>query len=96
MTTWAFGRPRWYHRGTLLVMTPEEVLKVAQRRRNLSPDLRRLLRERADLRQADIARALGVSAAAVSRWESGARRPRGEAGEAYLELLDRLAREVLA
>jgi DNA-binding transcriptional regulator YiaG len=69
---------------------------MAQRRRNLNPDRRRLLREQADLHQADIARALGVSAAAVSRWESGTRRPQGRAGEAYLEILDRLAREVLA
>lgn len=77
-------------------METDTLLKVAQRRRTLSPDLRRLLRERADLHQADIARALGVSPAAVSRWESGDRRPCGKAGEAYLEILDRLAREVLS
>ncbi len=77
-------------------MTQEDVLGLARRRRSLSPDLRRLLRERADLRQADLARALGVSPAAISRWESGLRRPRGETGEAYLEILDRLAHEVLS
>jgi DNA-binding transcriptional regulator YiaG len=78
-------------------MAGEDVLvRMAQRRKNLSPELRRFLRVQADLHQADIARALGVSPAAVSRWESGDRRPQGEVGEAYLDLLDRLAREVLS
>jgi DNA-binding transcriptional regulator YiaG len=74
----------------------DDVLRVVQRRRGMSPDLRRLLREGADLHQADLARALDVSPAAVSRWESGKRRPQGKAGEAYLDFLDRLAREVLS
>jgi DNA-binding transcriptional regulator YiaG len=77
-------------------MTEETLLRIAQRRKTLSPELRRFLRKQADLHQADIARTLGVAPATVSRWESGDRRPRGEVGEAYLDLLDRLAQEVLS
>jgi transcriptional regulator with XRE-family HTH domain len=46
--------------------------------------------------QDDIAGAGGASRVAVSRWESGARTPRGETLRRYVETLDRLAREMLA
>jgi transcriptional regulator with XRE-family HTH domain len=59
------------------------------------PHWRRLIRERARLSQADVARAIGVTPSAVSRWESGVRlTPRSDAALArYVELLDRLAAE---
>ena len=55
----------------------------------------RAIREEAHLHRADIARAVGVSASTVSRWESGDRLPAGERALAYGALLDRLARRSL-
>ena len=73
-----------------------EALEGARTARRLPPPAaRRLLREHAGLVQGDLARALGVSRVAVSRWESGTRTPRGEALRRYVEALDRLAREAL-
>jgi len=66
-------------------------LDRAQRRRSLpSPVERRLLRMRAGLTQADVAGCLGTTTAAVSRYESGDRSPRGPIIDRYLDILDRL------
>jgi DNA-binding transcriptional regulator YiaG len=46
------------------------------------------LREGTGLRQADLARAIGVHPSQVSRWESGKGRPRPRNALALLELLD--------
>jgi transcriptional regulator with XRE-family HTH domain len=59
------------------------------------PDVRRLLRKNAGLTQHDIAEIVGVDRAAVTRWESGLRAPRGANALAYAGLLERLAREAL-
>ena len=67
--------------------------RVKTRRRMPAPTVRRHLRERAGLLQADLAKAVGASRAAVSRWESGLRTPRGVALDRYLAVLDRLAQE---
>lgn len=45
------------------------------------------LRRERRLTQDDVARALGVGQSCVSHWESGIRRPGGEAGRRYCELL---------
>ena len=50
------------------------------------------IRTAAGLSQAEVASALGVSAACISRWESGDRRPRGPAAIAYGRLLQDLDR----
>jgi transcriptional regulator with XRE-family HTH domain len=71
-------------------------LDRAKRRRSLpAPARRRLLREGAGLTQIDLARVIGVDRATVSRWESGEREPEEAHLDAYLEALDRLAREVM-
>lgn len=44
----------------------------------------------ADLSAAELAGALGVSAAAISHWERGQRSPRGRVGRAYGALISRL------
>jgi transcriptional regulator with XRE-family HTH domain len=74
----------------------ENALEIARLRRRL-PDARtrRALRERAGLPQAVVARAVGVDRATLSRWESGTRNPDDSHLEAYLQLLDRLAREAV-
>jgi len=54
----------------------------------------RELRERARLTQRELAAAINVDAATVSRWESQLRRPRGEAAQRLahmVRLLERLA-----
>lgn len=69
-----------------------ELLKDARRRQSLPPPpVRRLLRERAGLSQAEVAAVLGVGRTAVTRWETGARHPRRPSRVAYIELLERLA-----
>lgn len=50
------------------------------------------LRRAAGITQQTIADALGVSRMAVSTWETGARRPSGEAGAAYCRFIAGLAR----
>jgi transcriptional regulator with XRE-family HTH domain len=62
------------------------------RRRLPEPRFRRMLRESAGVSQGDIAKALGVSRSAVSRWESGQRDPSSTLVP-YVDLLDRLAAE---
>ena len=66
---------------------------VRARRRLPGPAARRLLRARAGLTQEEIAEALGVTRAAISRWETGNRNPRGPMLESYLVVLERLAVE---
>ena len=69
---------------------------LARRRRSRTlppPAVRRLLRARAGISIRQLAATIGVSPAAVSRWETGLRTPRGTALETYSAALDRLAAE---
>ena len=71
----------------------EQLIAEAQRRKALPPaPLRRMLREGAGLTQHEVAVALGVGRPAVTRYEAGAREPRGEVRLEYIELLERLAK----
>lgn len=72
----------------------DAVVRTAQRRVLVPPRLRREIRRAAGLSQSDVARALGVDRATVSRYESGDRTPRRELAERYAELLRRLVSEV--
>lgn len=54
----------------------------------------RAIRELAGVSQEDVARELGVSREAVSRWETGERAPTGERLVAYALLIARLRKEV--
>jgi transcriptional regulator with XRE-family HTH domain len=76
-----------------MVIAIDHLLTEARRRRSLPPPaIRRLLRKHAGLTQAEVATVLGVRRPAVTRYETGARDPRGEVRLAYVELLERLAR----
>ncbi|MFI5966396.1 helix-turn-helix domain-containing protein [Streptomyces asoensis] len=55
-----------------------------------APELRRSLRERAELSKAQVARALGVSPSTVSGWEAG-RDPAGDTRTKYAYLLEGLS-----
>jgi len=52
------------------------------------------LRRAAGLSQGEMAKALGLSGAAISRWEAGERRPAGDAAVAYARLLRAIAAEL--
>jgi len=72
----------------------DHLLADARRRRALPPPpVRRLLREGAGMTQAEVAGALGVGRPAVTRYESGARSPRGDVRLVYVDLLERLVGE---
>jgi transcriptional regulator with XRE-family HTH domain len=74
----------------------DEALALARERKRLpSPPARRLLRERAGLSMDLVAGEVGVTRAALSRWEAGLREPRPANLSKYLAILDRLAREPL-
>jgi transcriptional regulator with XRE-family HTH domain len=60
------------------------------------PAVARAVRARARLSQAEIAAACGVTPAAVSRWEAGNRKPRGEAARRYAGLIEILDQAVPA
>lgn len=76
-------------------MNLDGVIERGRARRELrgDPGLGKVLRLRSGLTQAEVAAALGVDRSAVSRWEAGARIPRGRALDRYKQLLDRLTRE---
>jgi predicted transcriptional regulator len=72
----------------------DHLLAEARQRRTLPPPVvRQLLRKRVGLTQREIADILDVSRPAVTRYESGARDPRGRVRLAYAELLDRIAQD---
>lgn len=76
-------------------MSIKKALREARLKRRLPPpEARRVLRQRVGLAQAVIAREIGVTRVAVSRWESGQRTPRGRLLVRYVEILDRLAGEL--
>ena len=68
-------------------MSGQEVLELAEARRLLRSGEARDIRVAAGLSQPEIARSIGVTPGAVSRWETGERRPVGEPAIAYAELL---------
>ena len=82
----------------MLTHMEDEVLRkrlatVRAQRRLPAPVVRREIRERVGLSQADVARVLGVTREAVAYWERGLRVPKAGTAARYLELLDRLAQE---
>jgi transcriptional regulator with XRE-family HTH domain len=54
----------------------------------------RAIRERASLSLADLGAGVGVSGAAVQRWEAGLRRPGRDVALRYASILDALARQL--
>ncbi len=78
-------------------MTNRNVLRLAGVRRAVRTGAARSIRVRSGLSQSDVARTIGVTPSAVSRWESGERLPQGEAALRYGRLLEELAaQEALA
>ncbi|MGH7685609.1 MAG: helix-turn-helix transcriptional regulator [Candidatus Dormibacteria bacterium] len=59
-----------------------------------APRLCRLIRESAGVTQVRLAREVGCDRMTIARWEAGTRRPRGELGLRYAEVLAALREAV--
>lgn len=88
---------RWRGSGIVLAMPTTKARETATLRqlvlvRDMAADGRaRALRVAARVSLSEVARPLGVTESAVSRWETGSRSPRGKAAVAYGLLLAELA-----
>lgn len=71
-------------------MKANEAVAIARVRRMFASGEARRRREAAGLRQAETGSTAGVTAATVSRWESGQRVPGSEHALTYASLLDLL------
>jgi transcriptional regulator with XRE-family HTH domain len=70
--------------------TTRQLQDLVLLRRALADGTARRLREAAGLSLADVARPAGVTAATISRWESGTRTPRAEQALRYAAVLKAL------
>ena len=66
-------------------------MQLAKVRSAVRTGTARRVRQAAGITQPEIAADVRVSAAAISRWEAGARTPRGAAALRYLRVLERLS-----
>lgn len=71
-------------------MSKSDLLLLAKGRRWCADGTARQLRERHRLSLVEVAAVAGTTDATVSRWESGLRRPRGNAALRYVKLLESL------
>lgn len=67
-----------------------DITRIATARAYVANGTGRLVRESARLSLAELAAQVGVHRSAVWRWEHGDRMPRGEAAEAYADVIERL------
>jgi DNA-binding transcriptional regulator YiaG len=73
-----------------MVAALDPISKLIEVRAAVRSGRARQLREEAGVSQAEVAAAVGVTRACVSRWEAGARKPTGAAAQRYARLLDLL------
>jgi transcriptional regulator with XRE-family HTH domain len=71
-----------------------DLLARSRARRALTPQRVRAVRIAARLSQSELAAALGVTEAAICRWEQGERIPRGEIADRYAALLAQLEADI--
>lgn len=75
-------------------MTQDELQLLIEARAAVNSGRAARIRELAGLSQAEIAELVGVTPAAISRWEAGERRPTGDRAIAYGRALRRIAEGV--
>ena len=101
--TWSEFRTLWRGRhgfslanvmATPELIEPSDTLIISSTRADIAAGRARQVRERARLSQAEVARALGVDTATVSRWETGMRLPRGRTALRLASLLAALERQL--
>lgn len=73
-------------------MATSDLERLALVRQLITSGAARRTRQDAELSLSEIAEACGVDTATVWRWETGRRRPRGDAALRYADVLDRLGR----
>jgi transcriptional regulator with XRE-family HTH domain len=73
-------------------MRSDDLLLLAETRRMARDGRARNVRTTAGLSQSEVGQAVGVTAAAVSRWERGERLPRSVAAIRYARLLHALTK----
>jgi DNA-binding transcriptional regulator YiaG len=78
-------------RCSVIGMTERDLLLLHRVREDAKSGQARQTRTAAGFSQSEIAEVTGVSQATISAWESGRRRPRGDAGLRYARLLRCLA-----
>jgi transcriptional regulator with XRE-family HTH domain len=74
----------------MVLRTSSNAADLARLRALCSAGLARQIRLAGRLSQADVAEDVGVDPSVISRWETGDRKPRGDAALRYLMLLDLL------
>lgn len=72
-------------------MNTTQALELTEARRLLQTGEARRIREAAGLSLQEVGEVVGTSSAALSRWETGQRRPTGRAALRYARLLGRLS-----
>jgi DNA-binding transcriptional regulator YiaG len=72
-------------------MNTTQALELTEARRLLQTGEARRIREAAGLSLQEVGEVVGTSSAALSRWETGQRRPTGRAALRYARLLARLS-----
>lgn len=75
-----------------MVATTISPYRLARVRQQLTSGEARDIRRKAKVSQAEVAAAVGVTVAAVSRWESGQRCPGTDMAARYARVLDALQR----
>lgn len=76
--------------------SPSDIIRVAIARRLCASGEAKRLRERQQLSGPEVAAAVGVSSAALWRWEHGQRQPQGDAAARYADLLQEMAAQEAA
>lgn len=71
-------------------MTGQQVLRLFAARRYAETGTGRQIRTAAELTLAEVAAAVGTTESTLSRWETNARAPRGDAARAWAALLSEL------
>lgn len=69
-----------------------DVVKLTRVRKLVESGAARAIRQAAGLSLTEASKGSGVNRVTIFRWESGQRRPHGEAAIRYLALLDELSR----
>jgi len=77
----------------VIAMTERELLLLGQLRQDIKAGRAREARVAAGFSQAELGEVVGVHQCTIHGWETGRRRPHGEAGVRYARLLDKLTRE---
>jgi len=75
-------------------LSVEELLLLSEARQLAASGRGRQIRESAGVSQSELAAAIGVTIAGISKWESGQRRPTGPGAIRYAQLLRELTKHL--